>query len=83
MLAPNQQGKTLVMKIYVVIAALIVAFAVPALAGSGAYYIGLRLGSVSCTIMTHEPSPKKYKTMGKYMTRADARKALTEMPECH
>ena len=71
------------MKIYVVIAALIVAFAVPALAGSGAYFIGLKLGGVSCTIMTHEPNPKKYKNMGKYMTRADARKALTEMPECH
>ena len=70
-------------KTYVVIATLIVAFAVPALAGSGAYFIGLRLGGVSCTIMTHEPNPKKYKNMGKYMTRADARKALTEMRECH
>ena len=52
------------MKIYVVIAALIVAFAVPALAGSGAYYIGLRLGSVSCTIMTHEPSPQEVQDDG-------------------
>ena len=71
------------MKTHVVTAALVVASAISALAGSGAYYIGLRLGSVSCTIMTHEPSSKKYKMMGKYMTRADARKALTEMPECH
>ena len=52
------------MKIYVVIAALIVAFAVPALAGSGAYYIGLRLGSVSCTIMTHEPSSQEVQDDG-------------------
>ena len=70
------------MKTGITAAALIVVFAIPTLAGSGAYYIGLRLGSVSCTIMTHEPSPKKYKTMGKFMTRADARKALTEMAEC-
>jgi hypothetical protein len=67
------------MKTGIIAAALIVVFAIPTLAGSGAYYIGLRLGSVSCTIMTHEPSP----TLGKFMTRADARKALTEMAECH
>jgi hypothetical protein len=73
----------LAMKKQAVTAALIVAFATPALAGSGAYYVGLRLGGRACTIMTHAPSPKKYKTMGKYGTRAEAQKALTEMAECH
>jgi len=53
------------MKTGIIAAALIVVFAIPTLAGSGAYYIGLRLGSVSCTIMTHEPSPKRYKNVGK------------------
>ena len=52
------------MKTYVVTAALIVAFAIPALAGSGAYYIGLRLGSASCTIMTHAPSPEEVQDVG-------------------
>ena len=43
---------------YVVTAALMVAFATSALAGSGAYYVGLKLGGRSCTIMTHAPNPK-------------------------
>jgi hypothetical protein len=64
------------MKTYVVTAALIVAFAIPALAGSGAYYVGLRLGGGYCMVMTHAPSPKKYKMMGKYGTRAEAQKAM-------
>jgi hypothetical protein len=70
-------------KTYGVAAALIVAFATPALAGSGAYYVGLRIGGKSCTIMTHAPNPKKYKMMGKYGTRAEATKAMTDMAECH
>jgi hypothetical protein len=80
MALPNE---TCTMKTYVVAAALSVAFATPALAGSGAYYVGLKLGGRSCTIMTHAPSPKKYKMMGKYGTRAEANKAITGMAECH
>jgi hypothetical protein len=34
-------------------------------------------------VMTHAPSPKKYKMMGKYGTRAEAQKAMTAMAECH
>jgi hypothetical protein len=71
------------MKSYAVTAALIFASAIPALGGSGAYYVGLKLGGRSCTIMTHAPSPKRYKTMGKFGTRAEAQKAITEMVECH
>jgi hypothetical protein len=74
--------QTLAMK-YVATAALIVAFASPSLAGSGAYYVGLRLGGRSCTVMTHAPNPKKYKMMGKYGTRSEANKAITGMTECH
>ena len=46
------------MKTYVAIAA-VLAFTTPALAGSGAYYVGLKLGGKTCTIMTHAPNPKK------------------------
>jgi hypothetical protein len=53
------------------------------LLGSGAYYVGLKLGGRACTIMTHAPNPKKYKMMGKYGTRAEANKAITESAECH
>ena len=56
---------------YVCAAVLIVAFATPAFAGR------------ACTIMTHAPNPKKYKMMGKYGTRAEANKAITESAECH
>ena len=71
------------MKTYVLTGLLIVAFATPALAGSGAYYVGLRLGGRSCTIMTHAPNPKKYEMMGKYGTRAEAQRAISAMAECH
>jgi len=71
------------MKNYVVTATLVVASAIPAFAGSGAYYVGLRLGGRSCTIMTHTPNPHRYKMMGKYGTRADANKAIAGMSECH
>ena len=71
------------MKTYVATAALIVAFTAPSLAGSGAYYVGLRIGGRSCTVMTHAPNPKKYKMMGKYCTRAEASKAITGMAGCH
>jgi len=71
------------MRKYVVAAVLVVTFATSALSGSGAYHVGLRLGGKSCTIMTHAPNPKKYKAMGKYGTRAEAQKAMSEMTECH
>jgi hypothetical protein len=70
------------MKTCVLAGLLIVAFATLALAGSGAYYVGLRLGGRSCTIITHAPNPKKYKMMGKYGTRAEAQRAISAMAEC-
>jgi opacity protein-like surface antigen len=70
------------MKKYLVAAALIVAFATPALAAD--YYVALRLGggAAKCEIMTTEPDTKTYKMMGKYTSEADAKAAMAKMPEC-
>jgi accessory gene regulator protein AgrB len=69
------------MKKYVVTAALIVAFVTPALAAD--YYVALRLGGGGgCIIMTHAPSATKYKMMGHYTSRSQAKKAMTTMTEC-
>jgi hypothetical protein len=64
-----------------VIAALVVAFATPALAMD--YYVALRLGGGGgCVIMTHAPNAKKYKMMGMYPTKVQARRAMTGMAKC-
>jgi hypothetical protein len=70
------------MKKYLVAAALIVAFATPALAAD--YYVALRLGggAAKCEVMTIEPDTKTYKMMGKYTSEADAKAAMAKMPEC-
>jgi hypothetical protein len=68
------------MKKFVITAALIVAFVTPALAAD--YYVALRLGGGGCTIMTHSPSPTKYKMMGHYSSRSAAKKAMGTMTEC-
>jgi hypothetical protein len=60
--------------------ALIVAFVTPALAAD--YYVALRLGGGGCTIMTHSPSPTKYKMMGHFSSRSAAKKAMATMTEC-
>jgi hypothetical protein len=70
------------MKKYLVAAALIVAFATPALAAD--YYVALRLGggAAKCEVMTTEPDTKTYKMMGKYTSETDAKAAMAKMPEC-
>ncbi len=70
------------MKKYLVAAALLVAFATPALAAD--YYVALRLGggAAKCEVMTTEPDTKTYKMMGKYTSEADAKAAMAKMPEC-
>ena len=70
------------MKKYLVAAALIVAFATPALAAD--YYVALRPGggAAKCEVMTTEPDTKTYKMMGKYTSEADAKAAMAKMPEC-
>jgi hypothetical protein len=67
------------MKKYVLAAALIVAFAAPAFAAD--YYVALRLGG-GCVIMNHAPSATKYKMMGMYPSRAQAKKAMAGMAKC-
>jgi hypothetical protein len=69
------------MKKYIVAAALIIAFAAPALAAD--YYVALRVGGGGCEVMTTEPTDaKKYKMMGKYSSEADAKAAMAKMAEC-
>ena len=69
------------MKKYLVAAALIVAFAAPALAAD--YYVALRVGGGGCEVMTTEPKDTKmYKMMGKYSSEADAKAAMAKMAEC-
>ena len=68
------------MKKFIITAALIVAFVTPALAAD--YYVALRLGGGGCTIMTHSPSPTRYKMMGHYSSRSAAKKAMATMTEC-
>jgi hypothetical protein len=66
----------------IITAALIVAFATPALAAD--YYVALRLGggAAKCEIMTTAPDTKTYKMMGKYSSEADAKAAMAKMAEC-
>ena len=68
------------MKKYLVAAALIVAFAAPALAAD--YYVAFRFAGGGCEIMTTTPDPKTYKMMGTYHSKAQAKKAMTGMKRC-
>jgi hypothetical protein len=70
------------MKKYFIAGALVVAFAVPALAAD--YYVALRLGggAAACEIMTTEPDTKTHKMMGKYKSEAEAKAAMATMKEC-
>jgi hypothetical protein len=68
------------MRKYVIAGLLSVAFVTPAFATD--YYVALRLGGGGCTIMTHSPSPTKYKMMGHYSSRAAAKRAMGTMTEC-
>ena len=69
------------MKKYLVAAALIVAFATPALAAD--YYVALRIGGGGCEVMSTEPTDtKKYKMMGKYSSEAQAKAPMATLKEC-
>jgi hypothetical protein len=68
------------MKTYVIAAALIVAFAAPALAAD--YYVALRLGGGGCEIMSTVPDTKTHKMMGKFSSEAEARSHMATMKEC-
>jgi hypothetical protein len=66
---------------YLVAGLLTIAFVTPALAAD--YYVALRVGGGGgCVIMTHAPSPTKYKMMGHYSSRSAAKKAMGTMADC-
>ena len=68
------------MKKYMLAAALVVAFAAPALATD--YYVALRLGGGGCEVMSTQPDTKTHKMMGKFSSEAEARSHMATMKEC-
>jgi hypothetical protein len=46
------------------------------------YYVALRLGGGGCNVMMFTPSPAKFKVMGTYPSRAQAKKAMAGMTKC-
>jgi hypothetical protein len=68
------------MRKYLIAAALIVSFTVPALAAD--YYVALRYGGGGCVVMTTSPNPKAYKLMGIYPTMHRAKMAMHGMMGC-
>jgi hypothetical protein len=74
------------MKKYLIAAALIVGFSVPALAVETFYIMfdnTMKGKPGACSIMTSEPTDKnRYKMMGKYGSQADAETAMHSMKDC-
>ncbi|MGB6345983.1 MAG: hypothetical protein WBF40_01325 [Methyloceanibacter sp.] len=69
------------MRKYLVAAALIVAFATPALAEQ--FYIAFDEASHKCEMMHNIPSGGKKSMGGPYATEAEAHKAMAGMKECN
>jgi hypothetical protein len=69
------------MKKYLVAAALIVGFSVPAFAVE-TFYIMYDNSMKGCSVMTEQPTGTQYKMMGKYNTKAEADAAMKTMKEC-
>ena len=69
------------MKISLVVATFVIAFASPALAD---YYVALDLTSGTCEILNTQPTDKKkYKSMGQYSSEAEAKEAIALGRRCH
>ena len=69
------------MKKYFIAAALIVAFATPALADE--IFVMLDMSTKKCVTMAANPNDtKKYKMLGKYPTQGEAETAMHTMTEC-
>ena len=71
------------MRKYLVAAALIAAFAAPALAvesGGGHYFVGLDTSSHKCSVVTEMAAGMKM--MGEYDSKEAAEKAMATMEEC-
>ena len=67
------------MKKYFVAAALIVSFAAPAFAEE--IYVAFDPASHKCTMMHSQPA-SPMKSMGKFKTEAEAKKAMAGMKDC-
>jgi hypothetical protein len=71
------------MRKYLVAAALVAAFAAPALAvetGGGHYFVGLDTSSHKCSVVTEMAAGMKM--MGEYDSQEAAEKAMATMAEC-
>jgi hypothetical protein len=69
------------MRKHLIGAALVVAFATPALAlTAGTYYVGLDTTTHTCSVVTKMASGMKM--MGKYKSKEAAEKAMAGMKEC-
>jgi hypothetical protein len=68
------------MKKYLFGAALVAAFATPALAAD--FYIAADLASGKCMIMAATPNPGQFKTMGHFRSRGAAHRAMHGMKDC-
>jgi hypothetical protein len=69
------------MKKYLVAAAMIVGFSVPAMAVE-TYYIMYDNSMKGCSVMTTKSTDAKYKMMGEYKSQAEADAAMKTMKEC-
>ena len=71
------------LKKYLIAAALIVGFSVPAMAVETFYIMfDNTMKSGACSIMTSVPTGSKYKMMGKYSSKHAAKTAMHAMKEC-
>ena len=73
------------MKKYLIAAALIVGFSVPAFAVETFYIMfdnSMKGQPHACQIMTSKPSDAKYKMMGEYKSKGEAETAMHSMKEC-
>jgi hypothetical protein len=71
------------MKKYLLAATLICAFAVPALAAAGPFYIVFDKSSKTCSMVRTPPTDtEKFSMMGQYNSEADAHMAMSGMTRC-
>ena len=73
------------MKKYLLAAALIVGFTMPALAVETFFIMfdnSMKGQPNACQIMTSKPSGSKYKMMGEYKSKGEAETAMHSMKEC-
>jgi len=71
------------MKTYLLAATLLTAFAVPALAQGGPFYIVFDKTTKTCSMSRSAPTEtEKFSMMGQYGSEADAKMAMAGMTKC-